>query len=88
MSVDCYGDFEGLTLNKSGNPGKLTFSTGGGPEVTFHPDGTVTYGAHYQPNEAAAIFWQACAHWNPLKAVVAAQAREIARLQRLLDSDA
>ena len=53
----------------------------GGKEVTFHPDGRVTYGGNYTPVEAALVFWEACERLNPLRETVLQQAAEIARLK-------
>jgi hypothetical protein len=40
-------------------------STDGSPLVTIHPDGTLTYGPNYQPDEAARTFWEALAAHMP-----------------------
>ncbi|MFJ4926815.1 hypothetical protein [Streptomyces sp. NPDC088736] len=47
----------------------------GVPLVTIHPDGTLTYGPGYTPDEAARRFWDALRHLAPATQATAAIAR-------------
>jgi hypothetical protein len=53
--------------------------------VTLRPDGTVEFGADYQPDETARAFWLGLAERNPLQARIAALEDRAAEMQFSLD---
>lgn len=82
LASESSGIFE---IKRDPNAPILTIAATGEELVRIGPDGKITYGANYTPDEAAKAFWSAVVHFIPVPILSSVEAQqEIERLRAAL----